>query len=161
MNTQARELEITQEDREAAASVLPPSFRDAVLRGYHDTEGPCSSTVQAFARHRISSRADAGEGDGWQDIETAPKDGTLIDLWCVSPPESDFVPENGGIRLTNCAWETEKSYWPYTGWSRVLDDGDMDLVDGPPVAQHGLPRWVPTHWRLPPSPPSSTPPQAG
>ncbi|KAB2680367.1 hypothetical protein [Brucella pseudintermedia] len=52
--------------------------------------------------------ADAGkvEGDGWRPIESAPKDGTVIDLW------SD---EYG--RLTDCYWGAPMAYeGGETGW---------------------------------------------
>ncbi|MBF9233960.1 hypothetical protein [Microvirga alba] len=90
----------------------------------------------------------------WQDISTAPKDGTLIDVWCVTPDDIDFVPEQGGIRLTNVSWHDGDKVFPHVGWVRVVDDGDYDLIDGPPSSPLGLPRWVPTHWMPLPPPPS-------
>ena len=80
----------------------------------------------------------------WQLIETALKDGTPVDLWCVDPA-GEFVPERGGIRLTDCYWSME--------WVRSLEDGHLDLIEGPPSSVCGLPPWKPTHWMLPPEPP--------
>jgi len=56
----------------------------------------------------FTDHADAGkvEGDGWLPIESAPKDGTVIDLW------SD---EYG--RLTDCYWGAPMAYeGGETGW---------------------------------------------
>ncbi len=50
-------LPVTQADREAAASVLPPHVRAEVIAGDHDTTGVCSAVVQAFARHRTPAPA--------------------------------------------------------------------------------------------------------
>lgn len=90
---------------------------------------------------------------GWQPIETAPKD-ELIDLWCVPPTDSDFSPEDGGIRLTDCSWHEADNIFPKTGWVRVLDDGYWDIVEGAAASSFGLPTWVPTHWQPRPEPPT-------
>ena len=69
----------------------------------------------------------------WQPIETAPLDGTTIDLW-----DSDYK-----VRVTNASWDYH--YWSNCkpvapkSWGR-------GSTDGPFVGN-------PTHWMLPPSPP--------
>lgn len=42
----------------------------------------------------------------WQPIETAPKDGSEIDLWCM-----DIVGE--GFRATNCSWNPTFGNWQH------------------------------------------------
>ena len=82
----------------------------------------------------------------WQPIETAPKDGVLIDVWCVPPDDCEWEPEQGGIRLTEVFWHDADDLFPYTGWARAVDDGCWDAVEEYPMCTFGLPPWHPTHW---------------
>lgn len=91
--------------------------------------------------------------DGWLPIETAPKDDSCIDLWCVDP-DGEFIPKHGGIRLVDCYWHEADEVLNATGWIRVLGDGNWDLIEGPPASICGLPPWKPTHWRREPNPPT-------
>lgn len=70
----------------------------------------------------------------WQPIETAPKDGTRVDLWvkCWRPYDDLF----SVMRCTDCYWtkgDSMSNNGPH--WVR-LESG-----------------WRPTHWMLPPDPP--------
>jgi hypothetical protein len=88
--------------------------------------------------------------DKWQPIETAPKDGTLIDAWCVDPDE-----EWNAIRLTDIAWREPDDIFQHRGWMRITDDGGWDAVEKPPTCRLGLPPWKATHWRPLPPPPEA------
>lgn len=77
--------------------------------------------------------------EGWQPIETAPKDGTVIDLWDAGSPGSPF----GGHRLCDAKWD-------YQHWMEGKPQGEKDWLpghrDGP--AYHRI-----THWRHKPAVP--------
>lgn len=62
----------------------------------------------------------------WQPIETAPKDGTLVDLWLSSGDTK---------RITGCYWSESGLCWT---------DGDRYYLKG---------RVQPTHWMPLPEPP--------
>ena len=68
---------------------------------------------------------------GWLLIDTAPKDGTRVDLWCDD------------ARYTDCYWKggPKRGCW----WA---PNQDYDGVDGV-LCRHGA-----THWRPIPTPPS-------
>jgi hypothetical protein len=67
---------------------------------------------------------------GWRPIETAPKDGTIIDLLF-----------RGNTRVTDCAWSNGE--W----WTSEQGEPVVCVSHGP--AQ-------PTHWMPLPTPPGST-----
>ena len=66
----------------------------------------------------------------WRPIETAPMDGTIIDLWSQSGRQAD------------CKWDTSWTFWGMGGFDT------MDWV--------GIPEWEkPTHWMPLPDPPAA------
>lgn len=48
---------------------------------------------------------------GWQPIETAPMDGTEIDVWCPSNAEGD----DGGYRVSDVWWSDVGNKWRVRG----------------------------------------------
>lgn len=79
----------------------------------------------------------------WQPIETAPKDGTRIDLWVVSPTK---------------AWRWPDASWMEAGKHRWLGPDDWTSKEGMPL--HALiEATVATHWQPLPSPPTPGDPQ--
>lgn len=87
---------------------------------------------------------------GWLPISSAPRDGTLIDLCC----ESVEGEETHKIRLTDVSWHKSDHFLLQTGWARITDDFEIDLVDSPPTCPLGLPKWTPKYWRPIPSLPN-------
>lgn len=102
----------------------------------------------------------------WQPIETAPKDGTRIDLWLVDQ-------DGDGERVTDAYWVTNAHWVPRflnedgskpsaskrDGWFAPYHDYEMDgWCDNPPEFNHH-PRhkrvWFTkaTHWMPLPEPP--------
>lgn len=73
----------------------------------------------------------------WQPIETAPRDGTEVDLWVVhTEPQIDGKTWSP-LRQADCSWsENEGGLWVQF----------QDI----PVEDYG---WVATHWMPLPSPP--------
>jgi hypothetical protein len=73
----------------------------------------------------------------WQPIETAPKDGMIIDVWLgnADQPDLDFYCTPGTRRATNWHY-THGKFRPYLG------------------LPHAMPTFVePTHWMPLPEPP--------
>ena len=70
----------------------------------------------------------------WQPIETAPKDGTSVDLWVVPRGFSA-----GGGRVCD-AWFFDGQWWVYA------EDGDEQN-------RGKIPNEIVTHWMPPPEPP--------
>ncbi len=71
--------------------------------------------------------------DGWQPIETAPKDGTEVDLFLTTGREPDC-------------------FWKDGGWTRTVKDGDYMGEDGVQI-EYPKCNIVATHWMPLPSPP--------
>lgn len=102
------------------------------------------SVVEKIRKEREAVAALVSKS-GWQPIETAPKDGTRIDLWMPS-----------GRRVPNCFWgKPEHSCGEYEGYCDSCPDHDgwIDSED----FMSGYTDEEPTHWMpLPSSPARST-----
>jgi hypothetical protein len=76
--------------------------------------------------------ATGNDGAGWQDIATAPKDGSRLDLWIIHPG-------NGGRRYPDSFWDDAPGDWKIGQYHTKM------YVDPPAV----------THWMRPPAPPAA------
>ena len=92
--------------------------------------------------------------------EFPPKTGELFDVWCIPPEKYDFELINDGVRLCDVCWlevcwELPKGMPINTGFYRITDDGNMDMVerDAEDDCPLGLPEWIVTHWMKIPTKP--------
>jgi hypothetical protein len=76
----------------------------------------------------------------WQAIETAPKDGTKVDIWVI---RIHSLGGEGSGRVPNAYWETKYEGW----WVKDAHDGDMPVESTDPYI-HEV-----THWMPVPAPP--------
>lgn len=79
----------------------------------------------------------------WQSIETAPRDGSLIDVWLVSPPRENEQ-EPIGHRVIDVFWECAE--WPWQGgrWAHKTSSSSWE-----PMAvemQYTIGNSKITHW---------------
>lgn len=79
---------------------------------------------------------------GWQPIDTAPKDGTVVDLWA-------------GERIINASWRSPEGVWDMEEFRQWCASELFDWRHG------GSPKWeispigkTPTHWMPVPADPS-------
>jgi hypothetical protein len=70
------------------------------------------------------------EAAAWQPIETVPKDGFEIDLWC-----RNIADGSGEVRFSEMFWNESGKWEDWRGY--ILE-----------------PKWKPTHWRRTPEGPS-------
>ena len=104
---------VLSEQREADEALCKRLDRNA---GWRDERWRCITdpNLLAEAASRIRALSEAlqeacHERDGllvpeWQPIETAPRDGTWVDLWLVAP---DGV---HGCRIADCKWNNNRSF---------------------------------------------------
>lgn len=121
---EARVAEIERHPALAAVQFYDPTRTVVVPPGAHLTP-PAQRTLDAALRRSVRIV------DGWQPIETAPRDETPIDIW-----EAGF----SNCRRANVHWVD--GYW------KIGDRGSRYMHD-PKVF---------THWQSIPAPPSTAPP---
>lgn len=100
---------------------------------------PDSATGRWLEKSVLKALSEArAEGAGWQPIESAPKDGTLVDLW------SDRI--NG--RIPDVAWDAGMK--TFGAWATPDDDDESPYFV--PIYMAGV-----THWcERPPPPPAAS-----
>lgn len=73
----------------------------------------------------------------WQSIETAPKDGTPVDLWC----RRNWNPPVTHERRVDCYWCNTHGRWRTQDKLHFVEETFVQYL-------------TPTHWMRPPAPPS-------
>lgn len=82
--------------------------------------------------------------DGWLPIDTAPRDGTLIDIWC----RRSWDPPEGYERRVDVYWDNAHDCW------RTLDNTHfIEQIFKPSQSAHDR-RLIPMYWRPLPKPPA-------
>ncbi len=76
---------------------------------------------------------------GWRPIDTAPRDGTRVDLWVIHP-------DRPGYRETDCRWETDDEGSEWFDRRGGMVEG-FKILDQPYLIRA-------THWRPIPGPPA-------
>lgn len=69
-----------------------------------------------FIAARLRSQG-AAVPEGWRDISTAPRDGTVVDLWAI---DSEYPFRKNDHRITNAVWRDD--FW---GWGPNRDGQNM------------------------------------
>ena len=87
--------------------------------------------LKFHTRTEVDRAAILATPSGWQDIATAPRDGTEVDVWCPS----EWPSNKGGYRVADSWWCRARMRWATYG------DGDIHWAH------------LPTHWMPPPEPP--------
>lgn len=84
----------------------------------------------------------------WQDIETAPKDGTAVLLYIVPIEEGYLLGWNPERTITHVI-----GWWSHSGWtSHLMEEGTADTEGNSWPYQITL---QPTHWMPLPEPPTA------
>jgi len=97
--------------------------------------------VNAFRAGRLidpttlSEAVASARAEGWQPIETAPKDETEVDLWMVD-------------HLADLQWRQPGAWWDEGRWVVLDDSGDVREVELEGIQ-------VATHWQPLPAPPTT------
>lgn len=119
---------------EALERIVADMWRDLCEKD--DRTSPAEYPDMALVTHdelaaiiKLALDALPAEGDGWRPIETAPKDGTVVDIWTKY--------RDVGARETDCRWLISDQRW-------IDRRGHTFLV---PI----------THWRYPAAPPAAEP----
>jgi hypothetical protein len=88
--------------------------------------------------HRPNSSGGCGVRE-WQPIETAPRDGTLIDVWhvCIDPT---WRPGGEEMRYTDVKWMTSDEGHGWHSYDEIIDD--WRLLCGEP--HYRVTHWMPT-----------------
>lgn len=116
---------------------LPASMWDEIDAVRRTMPGRVPSEPMAV-RMLVRRALDLFARPRWRPIETAPKDGTVVDLWY------------GDQRYPNCEWDRSYASLPeqFCGWAQNYAERPGSTYPLPPGFR-------PTHWRPLPEPPGA------
>lgn len=138
---------MTDQAEAAAREIAIERARDALRKHGIDINLPHEGDLDDLERDHYDGLVDAyyaiaaairSAGPQWQPIESAPKDGTVIDLWCRAPGLSA-----GPARVPDC-WYSDGRWWRYD--NEHGDDQCRSRV-------HNATHWMPLP--APPAPPEA------
>lgn len=110
---------------------------DAIVMGGLLYCGPIMREAADMLDRLASQREDVIEE--WRPIETAPRDGTQIDLWLTSPKGALST---GGYRRVSDCWFSDSKWWLYDETKYATDSANCRSEV-----------WNVTHWMKRPEPP--------
>jgi hypothetical protein len=91
---------------------------------------PRAVLARVYGRADVAHTVEATMSE-WKPIETAPRDGTEVDLWCPNYVSARY---GDGARMADCWWERDR-------WVRF---SNIFALDEEPYADiHGATHWMP------------------